>query len=129
MLDDYKGYNAPFTGGYQGVLSRQAGERLIKNDIMQLLLTSPGERVMRPSWGTLIKSSLFEQLDEATIFDLKSNIDTALSTYETRVVLQSEIAKDEDNLLITISLTGYYTEQPNRLFEMELKLPYAVPGD
>jgi hypothetical protein len=49
------GFNPPFIGGQQKVMSRQEDLRLIKNDLLQLLLTVPGERVHRPTFGSPIR--------------------------------------------------------------------------
>lgn len=123
MSTKYYGYNPPFFGGHQNVMSKQSGDRLIKNDVLQLLLTMPGERVMRPNWGTKIKSTLFDGADNTVIPDLVDSINRALSLYETRVDLNVQIDIDEDNLTMNIHLSGTYTNEPNHTFEDELVLP------
>ena len=54
----YFGQNPPFVGGAEKVLSRQEDIRLIKNDILQLIMTSPGERVHRPNFGTAVRETI-----------------------------------------------------------------------
>ncbi len=120
---EFFGYNPPFFGGHQNVMSRQAGDRLIKNDILQLLLTVPGERVMRPTWGTLIKPSVFDNIDDSAINALRGSISSALSTYETRVLLGISITTEEDGTVLRIRLEGEFTNEPNHTFEDELLLP------
>ena len=63
------GFNPPFIGGPNNVLSRQEDQQLIKNDLLQLLLTSPGERAYRPTFGTAIRSTVFEQLDNVSLHE------------------------------------------------------------
>jgi len=72
----YFGYNVPFYSK-TFVLPPQADERLIKNDMLQLLLTSPGERVMRPTYGVPIRQWAFEPLDNLSINDIASAIKMA----------------------------------------------------
>jgi hypothetical protein len=97
----YRGWNAPFVGGNQGLMSLQSDERLIKNDILQLLLTSPGERVMMPNFGTPIRTAPFEQLDQVTTDELERAIRRSLDAYEKRVIVDDVLLSriDEHNLL------------------------------
>lgn len=122
MSIKYYGWNPPFFGGHQNVMSKQSGDRLIKNDILQLLLTMPGERVMRPNWGTGIKSALFENADDSTVSDLVDSIKSQLVLYEPRVSLDAQIDIDEDNATMTVHLSGVFTNEPNHTFEDELVL-------
>jgi len=86
---NYYGYNPPFVGGPSGILSRQEGDKLIKNDLLQLLLTLPGERVMMPLFGTELRSTVFDQLDDATIEMLKRNVSQAIAQYEPRISVRN----------------------------------------
>jgi phage baseplate assembly protein W len=105
----YYGANAPFVGGKQGFMSRQVDEQLIKNDLLQLLLTSPGERVMRLDFGTGIRSFLFKNLDDYAVDSLKADIAQAISQYERRVnVTEIVINPDPDNNIISIKIFGSF---------------------
>ena len=127
MAKQYYGYNPPFFGGQQNVLSRQAGDRLIKNDLLQLLLTIKGERVMRPNWGTDIKTSLFEAADSVLITALEDDIREVIRTYETRIEPTNiNISATEDENILQIKIQGYYTNEPNRTFQIEVALPFSA---
>ena len=106
------------------MMSKQSGDRIIRNDILQLLLTIPGERVMRPDWGTLLKPSLFEMNDEAARNALASNITRQLARYEPRISVTSiEVEADTvDETIMHIRIEGVYTNEPNRLFEQDLQV-------
>ncbi len=120
----YKGWNPPVFGGHQNVMSRQAGDKLIKNDLLQLILTSPGERVMRPNFGTIVKKSVFEQLDDMLFDDIRDDITNKISTYEPRVRAIVNVSRDSvnENLLI-IKVSGVLTNDPSNAFEAEVKIP------
>lgn len=108
MIATWQGYNAPFVGGLQGLLSLQADVRLIKNDILQLLLTAPGERVMRPSFGTEVRKLPFEPEDVRTLESVRDSILTALNTYEPRVIVDDVVLSpvpDDNQLNIKIYAT------------------------
>lgn len=109
MTATFFGFGPPFFGGAQGVLSRQEDERLIKNDLLQLLLTAPGERVFRPNFGTNIRPSLFEPMTDADIDALRTNIANQVDRFEPRVQLSDVvIEQDPDANTINIKLFGRF---------------------
>lgn len=117
---NYYGFNPPFFGGSAGILSRQENERLIKNDLLQLLLTLPGERVMLPTFGTALRSFVFEQFDDATLEMLRMNIINAISLNEGRVNLTSlTLSPDYDNHGLRISITFSLKAQPNEAYSLD----------
>jgi len=125
----YFGYNPPFLGGQQNVLSRQSGDRIIKNDLLQLILTMPGERVMRPGWGTIVKRSLFENITPDLISNLTSNISSAIRRYEPRVKVKVDVTNMPDESKLRIKLTGYFTDEPGRTIDLETDLPFRTASE
>lgn len=81
----FYGFNPPFIGGARNVLSLQTDERLIKNDLVQLLLTVPGERAYRPTFGTPIRAVVFDNVDDSQLSGLESDITSAIVRNEERV--------------------------------------------
>jgi phage baseplate assembly protein W len=127
------GYNAPFLGGQEGVMSRQTDDRLIRNDLLQLLLTSPGERVMRPTFGSGIRRFLFQPITTESIDDLKTNINNTIKFWEPRVnVTGVEInVTGVDQNFIEIKVYGFFllnkfnpntNNQGNLIVELQLPL-------
>ena len=123
MPINYYGYNAPFHGGQQNVLSRQAGDRLIKNDLLQLVLTSKGERMMRPEWGTILKTSVFGQSDDIIAQQIINDITDAILQYETRISATVTVKRDDDAHIMNVVISGNYIDQPNNSFLVELQVP------
>lgn len=116
------GYNLPFTSS-AGILPLQADERLIKNDLLSLLLTSPGQRVMRPSFGTNINLFQFEQLTQEGLDDLRANIIEAIRTHEPRVLLRDvRVEESEIANTVNIRIVGSTTLGRDKTFEIELGL-------
>ena len=131
------GFNAPFRGGIQNVMSRQVDERLIKNDILQILLTVPGERVMRPTFGTELKTALFEQMTSNQLEDLENEIREKVNMFEGRAILTDiNIEGDPDNNAITVKVFGFLeTERFDRSEDnanvdllIELTIPLGSVG-
>jgi len=123
MAINYYGYNPPFFGGHQNVMSRQSGDQIIVNDVLQLLLTNKGERVMRPDWGTLINASVFDPLDDQLTNQLKGDIIRQLSVNEPRVDINVSFVVNEDESILRIKLSGTFTNEPNHIFEEEIEVP------
>jgi phage baseplate assembly protein W len=110
----FYGMNPPFIGGPQNILSRQEDEKLIKNDILQLLLTVPGERVNRPDFGTELRSFVFEPNSLNELSTLESNIASAIGRFETRVeILNLSITQQSDGHTIKVFIVTRLVNNPN----------------
>lgn len=99
------GCNAPFVDSSNRILPMQTDERLIKNDFIQLLLTAPGERVMRPTFGTILRTSVFEQLDDITKSAIISDIKNKADQFEGRILISNIVIEDFENQ-ITVNIYG-----------------------
>ena len=128
-MPKYWGYNAPFLGGNEAIFSRQVDERLIKNDLLQLLFTSPGDRVNRPDFGTGIRGFLFEPMTTDSVNALNNNIINAINKWEPRVNVSSVTTEIDDvrNLLNikiygTFNLDRFASNNQSDLL-MELNIP------
>ena len=82
-----------------GDLVVKKDDAAIKQAIVNLLLTSKGERPFAPDLGSDLRRLMFEPLDVATAGEISSNIRETLRNYEPRIsVLGVEvIANFEDN--------------------------------
>lgn len=117
----YFGFNPPFLGGRQNVLSRQVDETLIKNDILQLVLTLPGERVYRPRFGTMLRGIVFDLLDENTLSALSRDITAAIELNDERVIVNSVTCTQEQDgvvVVVRIDLTPVYKPLTRYLIEI-----------
>jgi phage baseplate assembly protein W len=90
----------------QGVISTDSFEEHIRNSILLILQTAPGERVMRPDFGAGLSQLLFEPLIQATIALAQHNVRQALIRFEPRIeVLEIDvIANPQTTGRIDISL-------------------------
>jgi phage baseplate assembly protein W len=116
----FYGFNPPFIGGPEGVLSRQEDDRLIKNDLLQLLLTVPGERVNRPDFGVNLRNFVFEDSTPQSLSMLASEVKSAVLRQEPRVnILDLQIISDPDTNQIKISLAFNLKIDPTRVINLE----------
>jgi phage baseplate assembly protein W len=117
-MTTYFGYNVPFITNSGRVMPRQEDEQLIKNDILQFILTVPGERVMRPNYGTPVISSLFEPLDDVTLDRLSNDIRNGILANDSRVLSVDVELTPLDNTLY-IKIIAKFSIDPNKLVTIE----------
>ena len=97
--DVYIGLKLPFTRDRAGLFGQtettleQAG-----NNIKNLLLTSKGERVMQPEFGSDLRDLLFEQYTEDLTDRIKDAIEEAMSTWLPYIVISNvDVTENETN--------------------------------
>ena len=73
----------------RGLLAQSNGVDQIKSDLLQLLLTTPGERVMTPLFGTPLKKLMFEQGDETLAMQARDMVVEAVETWEPRIIINN----------------------------------------
>lgn len=102
-----------------GFIASTAYEEDIRQAILIILETAPGERVMRPDFGCGIHSLVFEALDSTTLQRIRSEVETALRQYEARIevlgVTVDENASFEGTLLIELEYRVRRTNQVGNL--------------
>ena len=119
MIAKIFGYNPAFYGGPNNILSRQEDEQIIKNDLLQLILTVPGERVFRPDFGTPLRTSLFEPLDRITTENLRTKVIDAIQQHERRVTLVTlDIVSYEDQNALRILLVARLRSDPTKFISI-----------
>lgn len=120
------GYNPPFIGGHQNILSRQEDEQIIKNDLLQLLLTIPGERVMRPDFGVNLRNAVFEPNDTETVGALVNEIRQQIELYDKRIIVDDvQIVTDESNNGMTIRIFARMRRDLSRYIDIEQFIGFA----
>lgn len=68
-------------------IATAAYELDIRQSILIILGTAPGERVMRPDFGCGIHDLVFESLDTALVTRIETTVRDALTRYEARIEL------------------------------------------
>ena len=97
-LVEIKGFPFPVDrDNRRGFFYRAVNHEIIKADLLQLLLTEPGERVMLPSFGTGMRKLMFEQKDNVSSEELRSLIINSIATWEPRIVVHEVSVKFGDD--------------------------------
>lgn len=77
----------------------------IKSNLVNLLLTNKGERVMNPEFGCDLRTVLFDGIVEDTIDSIRSLINTNVAIFVPEVTITNiGVTQDEDHNTISISM-------------------------
>jgi len=93
-MADLKGFPFPVTKNPLGLFYTQLGAKNIKSDLIQLILTNPGDRVMLPQFGTALRKYVYEPNTEGTRTAIKNTITDAIATWEPRITIKSITVTD-----------------------------------
>jgi phage baseplate assembly protein W len=102
-----------------GLVATVAYEEDIRQSILIILETAPGERVMRPNFGCGIHELVFAAMDSTTLQRIRSTVEEALRRCEARIdvlnVNVDEAATSEGKLLVEIEYRVRKTNQLGNL--------------
>jgi phage baseplate assembly protein W len=140
-IDTTYGLAYPMGKNPLGFMYVSTGLDVVKSDLMILLLTNPGERVMLPNYGTPLRKYFFQPNDQTTANEVKEVIAKAISTWEPRVTIEnisvglidnsklnSEDDLTEEESILYIKIDFY---DPNHIAQIEslvLNLPTTQMG-
>jgi phage baseplate assembly protein W len=98
------GVSLPFNG--PGVFnSTYSTKEQTKSNLVNLLLTGIGERVMNPNFGTELRKFLFEGITDNNIELLKASLLNSIAIYVPGItVISIEVAPNIDYNLIDLSI-------------------------
>jgi uncharacterized protein len=82
------------------------GDTSIRQSIYLIVMTVPGERVMRPEFGCRIHELIFDPLTEKTAITAEGYVEEAINRWEPRIIIEElEVSlgyHDRGELLILI---------------------------
>jgi len=135
----FLGCQYPLVKTSRGVMAQRSGVSQIKADLLQLLLTNPGERVMLPLFGVPLRKLMFDPNDIQLELTAKLMITNAIKMWEPRIELQAvEVSSkfDRDNLnendtgeeidaILSIRIAFFDPEEINEVQELKLQVPLS----
>lgn len=81
-------------------------EEDVRQAVLIVLLTNPGERIMRPTFGAGLNDFLFEPINPTTMATIRQRVEDSLIDWEPRIdVMSVSVTQDQKNsatLLIDI---------------------------
>ena len=122
------GWKFPIQTDAFGEIVLSQNEQNIKESILIIVMTSRGERVMRPEFGCDIRDLVFEPINVGTLALVEANIRESLTLFEQRIDVLSVDARadkeeaDRGKLLITVNYRVRTTNSEfNLVFPLYLK--------
>ena len=136
MADKYIGLQYPLVKTVRGILAQKINIDLIKADMLQLLLTNPGERVMLPDYGTPLRRLIFEQNDDILKQQARQMIINSLEKWEPRIIVNNVVVgsveksdldrldtREEMDKILKITINFYDPNDISELNELRLEVP------
>jgi phage baseplate assembly protein W len=123
-----RGFSWPLAVDHTGAISLSAGAVDLDRSIELVLMTAPGERLMRPQFGCRIWDLLFEPVTANLLGLIAEAVRDALAQWEPRITVEEVVpVADEDPSLVRIQI-GYRVRATND--RRNLVYPfYVIPHD
>ncbi|WP_423223552.1 GPW/gp25 family protein [Candidatus Amarolinea aalborgensis] len=112
------GWSFPIRIDKQGEIALVSREEDIRQAILVILGTSPGERVMRPDFGAGLKALVFEPINTATKALVKHRVEEALLLWEPRIDSVEITMADERSLGRLLLDIHYRVRATNTFFNL-----------
>jgi len=112
------GWSFPIRVDKQGEIALVSREDDIRQAILVILGTSPGERVMRPDFGAGLKALVFEPINTATKALVKHRVEEALLLWEPRIDSVEVAIADERSLGRLLLDIRYRVRATNTFFNL-----------
>ena len=110
--------------GSSGRFEWSAGPDNIRESIRLILMTEPGERIMRPTFGAGLRRFLFEPNVPATHRLIEERITNSLARWEPRITVDRvTVAADRTDLSHAIVTIEYHLVATGRQAEVRLAVP------
>jgi len=108
------GFGFPINGDAVFVPTYQTRDQ-IKANLVNYLLTNKGERVFNPNFGADLRALLFENIDDASLDDLTTTIQTAISNYFPQITVkelkfENQVDKNTINFILTYEIVLFNIE-------------------
>jgi phage baseplate assembly protein W len=99
-------------------------ETAIARSLRNLVLTAKGERFFNPSLGSGVSRLLFENIDNFTAREIKSEVEYTINTFEPRVrlidvVVNPNYDDNEFNVTITYQIVGINVPSQQLVFVLQ----------
>lgn len=134
---DFLGVPYPiFNNDAAGIFYTERGLNAIKADLLCLLLTNPGERVMLPDFGVGLRDFIFEPNDSILREQVRQRINTQITKFEPRINIQSieiGVISDQDLIselddserILNIKIMFFDPQNIKEVQELRLQVPLS----
>jgi phage baseplate assembly protein W len=92
---------------------------VLKSAVKMLLITTKGERIMQPTYGTLLRRVIFEQNSNSISTTIRQEITEALALFEPRVSLDNIDIENLDDRSVVVNAT-FLSKISQATFSLEI---------
>lgn len=121
----FNGISFPFRRGGTSFPAEATDDQLIKESLVQLILTQNGERIMRPDMGSNALSFIFEPNNLVLAQTLRAEIQAVVAKFEPRVVL-TDVGVERDLDAAQVIVTIEYVVIASRT-SSSVTVPLSTP--
>jgi phage baseplate assembly protein W len=135
--DKFLGCQYPLAKTPRGIMAQKTGVDQIKADMLQLLLTNPGERTMLPAFGTALRTLVFDQNDSTLESRARDMISKSILMWEPRIVvsnitvtskipleaLNARDSREEQGGILYINIAFIDPEDISQIQNLKLEVP------
>ena len=114
----------PIVKTAQGLLATTRNNNAIKADLLQLLLTNPGERVMLPDYGTAFRTLLFEQNTLTLAEKARSLVIQAITNWEPRIAVTDITVRNQGTMF-----QNNHTDPDSMGNELYISISFSTPDN
>ena len=109
-----RGFAWPMRVDHSGSISLTNGVADLDCSVQLILMTAPGERLMRPEFGCRIHELVFEPINASTLGLMKHAVRQALAQWEPRITVEDvEVRADADTPGLVRIHVGYRVRATN----------------
>ncbi|MEU9979182.1 GPW/gp25 family protein [Streptomyces sp. NPDC051014] len=131
MSDEFigRGWSFPLGAGSHGGIRMVGGSALLEQAMRLVLTTYPGERRVRPRFGSRLRDFVFAGTDPQTLEELGREVTTALTACEPRVAVEAvDVRPDPQRPSLVNIVITYRTKDGNDPRNMVFPF-YSLPDD
>lgn len=92
------GIKIPFDGN-TGINSTFEYKDVVRNNLLNFILTNRRERILSPNIGSTIREKIFEHIKNNTLNDIEDTINNAIKNNFPQIKLNELLVYDENNLI------------------------------
>ncbi|NER84748.1 MAG: GPW/gp25 family protein [Leptolyngbya sp. SIO1D8] len=122
-----QGFAFPFRMSQQGRLALSTQQQSVRESIWLILLTEPGERLYRPSFGCRLSELAFAPINAETLMLMRIWVQEALVQWEPRIEVDSVLAQPQVAQGVVFITINYRLRKTN--VRQNLVYPFYLQGD
>lgn len=119
----FQGISFPYRKGSESFPEGSTDSALIRQSIIQILLTEPGERLMMPTFGSGLTARVFDNNDAMFESLIQAEVYSAVGRWEPRAIIRGvDVVREDSTVTVTVGYVVIATQQPDSV-ELVLSTP------